>query len=121
MFEEFMEQLLPSCNAFPGKNSVVTVDNTSFHHTERIKQMCRDAGVILVYLPPYSPDLNPIEEFFAELKAFIKKHWQIYKDRLGQGFDTLEWCIDVVGSNKRSARGHFRRAGLEIEELLEEL
>jgi transposase len=34
--------------------------------------------MILVYLPLYSPDLNPIEEFFAELKAFIKKHWQIY-------------------------------------------
>jgi transposase len=51
--------------------------------------MCRDAGVILLYLPPYSPDLNPIEEFFAELKAFIKKHWQIYKDHPGQGFDTF--------------------------------
>jgi transposase len=33
--------------------------------------MCSKAGVILVYLPPYSPDLNPIEEFFAELKGFV--------------------------------------------------
>jgi transposase len=32
-------------------------------------------GVKLVYLPPYSPDLNQIEEFFAELKAFIKRNW----------------------------------------------
>jgi transposase len=45
------------------------MDNASFHRTERIEQMCADAGVKLVYLPPYSPDLNPIEEFFAELKA----------------------------------------------------
>jgi transposase len=48
------------------------MDNASIHHTERIKQMCRDAGVKLVYLPLYSLDKNPIEEFFAELKAFIK-------------------------------------------------
>lgn len=80
--------------------------------------MCRDASVILVYLPLYSLDLNLIKEFFTELKAFIKKHWQIYKDNPGQGFDTfLEWCIDVAGGNKRSAKGHFRHAGLKIEEL----
>jgi transposase len=44
--------------------------------------MCNDAGVELIYLPPYSPYLNPIEEFFAELKAFIKRDWQNYEDYL---------------------------------------
>jgi hypothetical protein len=34
--------------------------------------LCEEAGVKLVYLAPYSPDLNPIEEFFAELKSFIR-------------------------------------------------
>jgi transposase len=48
------------------------MDNASFRHSDRIEQMCTDAGVKLSYLPPYSPDLNPTEEFFAELKAFIK-------------------------------------------------
>jgi transposase len=43
--------------------------------TERIAQMCADAGVKLTYLPPYAPDLNSIEEFFAELKSFIRRHW----------------------------------------------
>jgi transposase len=52
---------------------VLVIDNASFHHTERIAQMCANAGVRLMYLPPYSPDLNPIKEFFAELKAFIKR------------------------------------------------
>jgi transposase len=42
--------------------------------------MCRDAGVKLVFLPPYSPDFNPIEEFFAELKAFIKQSWHYYEE-----------------------------------------
>lgn len=41
--------------------------------------MCSDAGVKFVYLPPYSPDLNPIEEFFAELKAFIQRRWQSFE------------------------------------------
>ena len=94
------------------------MDNAPFHHTERIKQICCNTSVILVYLPLYSPDLNPIKEFFTELKAFIKRHWQIYEDDPEQGFNAfLEWCIDVVGGNKRSARGHFRHAGLIIEEL----
>lgn len=49
------------------------MDNASFHRSQRVKQLCEDTGVKLLYLPPYSPDLNPIEEFFAELKTFIKR------------------------------------------------
>jgi hypothetical protein len=72
-FENFIKQLLHHCRPFPEPNSVLVMDNTSFHHTEQIEQMCTEAGVKLLYLPPYSPDFNPIEEFFTELKAFIKK------------------------------------------------
>jgi transposase len=71
-FEDFIEQLLPFMGTGPEPKSVLAMDNASIHHTERIEQMCRDAGVKLVYLLPYSPDLNLIEEFFVELKAFIK-------------------------------------------------
>jgi len=39
--------------------------------------MCEDAGVVLAFLPPYSPDLNLIEETFAQLKACIKKNKQM--------------------------------------------
>lgn len=55
--------------------SVLIMDNASFHLSDRIEGMCAEAGVKSVYLPPYSPDLNPIEEFFFELKAFISRHW----------------------------------------------
>jgi transposase len=71
-FEDFMKQLLCHC----GPESVLVTDNAPIHRTDKILEMCKDAGVLLIYLPPYSPDLNPIEEFFAELKAFIKKHWR---------------------------------------------
>jgi transposase len=63
--------------------------------------MCLRGGVKLVYLPPYSPDLNPIEKFFAELKTFIKRNWQVYGEDPGQGFDSfLEWCVDTVGARE---------------------
>ncbi|OKP10154.1 hypothetical protein PENSUB_4235 [Penicillium subrubescens] len=50
------------------------MDNASFHYTKRIGQLCAAAGVKLVYLLPYSPNLNPINEFFAELKGFIRRN-----------------------------------------------
>jgi transposase len=80
VFEDFIEQLLHHCRLYPEPNSVLVTDSASFHRTERIEQMCVEAGVKLLYLPPYSPDLNPIEEFFTELKAFIKKQWHEYED-----------------------------------------
>jgi transposase len=51
--------------------------------------MCAEASVKLVYLPPYSPDLNPIEEFFTELKSFIKRNWTYYEKDIDQGFDVF--------------------------------
>lgn len=117
-FEDFIEELLQHCGKYPEPKSVLIMDNASFHRSERIEQMCLGKGVKLVYLPPYSPDLNPIEEFFAELKAFIRRHWQSYADNPDQGFDNfLEWCVDKVGSKEESARGHFRNANLDIEEI----
>jgi transposase len=89
LFEEFIEQLLPLYSKWPEPKSVLVIDNISFYHTERIKQMCHDTGVKLVYLLLYSPDFNPIEEFFAELKAFIKQNWQNYKENIEQGFDNF--------------------------------
>lgn len=90
------------------------MDNASFHHSERLTEMCTDEGVKLIYLLPYSPDLNPIEEIFAELKSFIKRNWNHFEQDPEQGFDTfLEWCIRMVGAREESARGHFRHAGLK--------
>lgn len=99
-FEDFIAQLLKR----PEPKSVLVMDNASFHHSERIEQMCSEAEVKLVFLSPYSPDLNPIEEFFAELKALIPRNWQSYEESPDQGFDTfLEWCIDIVGARGKSA------------------
>jgi len=68
IFEDFIAQLLQYCGRRPEPKSVLVMDNALFHRSEGLEQICSDAGVKLVYLPPYSPDLNPIGEFFAELK-----------------------------------------------------
>ena len=116
MFEDFVDQLLQHCGKWPEPKSVLVMDNASFHHSERITQMCVDAGVKLLYLPPYSPDLNPIEEFFAELKGFIKRNWTYFEEDPDQGFDSfLDWCVHVVGAREESAHGHFRHSGLTVE------
>jgi len=88
-----------------------------FCRTEAIEEACECTGVLLLYLPPYSPDKNPIEEFFAELKAFIKKQWMIYEEDSALDFHSfLEWCIDEAGARTSSAHGHFRHAGVTIDE-----
>lgn len=117
VFEDFVEQLLLHCGRWPEPKSVLVMDNASFHHSDTIERLCAEAGVKLLYLPPYSPDLNPIEEFFVELKAFIKRNWQNYAGLPQQDFGQfLEWCIDTVGARKSSAEGHFRHAGVSIED-----
>jgi transposase len=81
LFEDFIEQLLQHCGRWPEPKSVVVVmDNAFFHHSARVKQLCSEAGVRLLYLPPYSPDLNAIEEFFADLKGYIKEAWPAYEE-----------------------------------------
>lgn len=101
VFGDFIKQLLQHCGKWPKLKSVLVMDNVSFHHTKQIQRMCSEAGVKLVYLPPYSPDLNPIQEFFAELKGFIKRKWQSYAENPHQDFNTfLEWCVDVVGARE---------------------
>lgn len=52
---------------------VVVMDNASFHKREDIRQAILDAGHILEYLPPYSPDLNPIEHKWAQAKAVRRR------------------------------------------------
>jgi transposase len=118
VFEGYIKQLLHHCGRWPAPKSVLVIDNTSFHHTDRIKQIYSDTGVKLVYLPPYSPDLNSIEEFFSKLKAFVKRSFRLYLDNPSRGFHKfLQWCINIVRAREQSARGHFRHASLTIDEV----
>lgn len=52
---------------------VVIMDNLSCHKAKGVKEAIEAAGAMLLYLPPYSPDLNPIEMIFAKLKTLLRK------------------------------------------------
>jgi transposase len=55
----------------PGQ--VVVMDNASFHKSTLIRQLIEQVGCTLLFLPPYSPDLNKIEKFWARLKHYLRK------------------------------------------------
>ncbi len=65
----FIEQLLPSLHL----GQVVIMDNASFHKSSILKVEAAKYGIKIIYLPAYSPDLNPIEKFWANLKRNIRK------------------------------------------------
>ena len=111
LFNSFIEEaVLPLCNAWPGKDSVIIMDNASCHKDPILEEMCNQKGVKLIYLPPYSPDLNPIEESFAELKAYVKRHWDTFNSEYAEDFSGfLAHYIDEVGLHP--AHGHFRSSG----------
>jgi transposase len=69
-FEAYVEQVLAP-ELHPG--DVVIMDNLSSHKGPRVRALIEAAGASLSYLPPYSPDFNPIEQAFARLKALLRK------------------------------------------------
>ena len=56
------------------RGDVLVMDNLKAHHDRRVRPLCRAFGVRLIYLPPYSPDLNPIESGWALQKQHVRKH-----------------------------------------------
>lgn len=81
LFRAYVEQFLAPTLA-PG--DIVILDNLGSHKGQRVRRAIRDARAHLLFLPPYSPDLNPIEQLFAKLKHLtraaqprtVKETWQ---------------------------------------------
>jgi transposase len=69
VFEAFVEQVLvPTL----GAGDVVVMDNLSSHKRSRTRELIQSSGAEVLYLPPYSPDLNPIENVFAKIKQRLR-------------------------------------------------
>ena len=75
VFNDWVKNVLVK-NLIP--NQVVIMDNASFHKSKNTKRLIKEAGCQLLYLPPYSPDLNPIEQFWANMKRFVKNQRNTY-------------------------------------------
>jgi len=90
IFTDYVEQcLVPTLS--PG--DVVIMDNLSSHKKPAVRAAIRGAGARLLFLPPYSPDLNPIEQVFAKLKHLLRKaaersHEQTWR-RIGSLLDAF--------------------------------
>ncbi len=102
-FVAYVEQILvPTLT--PG--DIVVMDNLSAHKVPGVRQAIEAAGAKLLYLPPYSPDFNPIEQLFAKLKALLRKAGERSVDALWSRIADLlnafapEECIN-----------YFRHAG----------
>jgi transposase len=70
LFQAYVEQILTPTLA-PG--DIVVMDNLGSHKSAAVRQAIEAKGAELRYLPPYSPDFNPIEQVFAKLKALLRK------------------------------------------------
>ena len=68
--------VIPQMHAFDGTSpkSIVIMDNCSIHRVPEIATLFASVGILLFFLPPYSPDYNPIEEAFSYLKAYLRRH-----------------------------------------------
>jgi len=104
-FQAYVDQVLvPELS--PG--DVVVMDNLSSHKGGKIRQAIEAAGASLLYLPPYSPDFNPIENAFSKLKAMLRKA----AERTIHGlWSTIGHIIDLF--SPRECANFFINAGYD--------
>jgi transposase len=104
-FETYVEKvLIPELR--PG--DVVAMDNLSSHKGPRVREWIEAAGATLLYLPPYSPDFNPIENAFAKLKALLRKAAERTLDGLWRAIGSI---IDTF--TPAECRNYFAAAGYD--------
>ena len=71
--ERFVEYLKTKLLPPLSEADIIVMDNMRSHHAKAVKQLLDSSKVTYLYLPPYSPDLNPIEKMWSKLKAFLRK------------------------------------------------
>lgn len=108
------ELLLPILTPYDlfGSRSLVVLDNASIHHSDAVVELIESTGTKVIYLAPYSPDLNPIELMFGVYKAALKRHETKSADQAH--------LIALCSFTPAKARGFFRRCGLLGCEKIEE-
>jgi transposase len=97
VFQTYLEEvLLPTLKS----GQVVVMDNLSSHKGERVRQLIEEKGCELIYLPPYSPDFNPIEGAFSKLKSYLREACARSQDTLmeviGEALSTIS-ASDALG------------------------
>jgi transposase len=104
-FEEWVEKCLVPTLA-PG--DIVVMDNLSSHKGPRVEELIKAAGAELRYLPPYSPDMNPIEKAYSKLKAYLRK---IAERTVAGLMSALEACADIF--KPAECKNYFTACGYD--------
>ena len=103
IFEAYVEtQLAPTLK----QGDVVILDNLAAHKSSRAEKAVRDRGAWFLFLPPYSPDLNPIEMAFAKLKAHLRARAVTTIDELWKAIGAITSLITV-----KECMNYFAAAG----------
>jgi len=107
VFEAFVEQVLvPDLH----EGDVVVMDNLSSHKRNRTRQLIESTGATLLFLPPYSPDLNPIEMIFAKIKQSLRSLACRTRDTL---WSIVQSVLDQVTAS--DAANCFRHCGYTLQ------
>jgi transposase len=106
VFEAYVEYALAP-GLRPGQ--VVVLDNLGAHKGERVRELVEGRGCELLFLPPYSPDLNPIEEAFSKVKGLLRRGGARTREAL---IEALGQALDAVTG--RDARGFFEHCGYRL-------
>lgn len=107
IFEIYVEtQLAPGLS----KGDVVIMDNVAFHKGPKAEALIRDRGAWVLFLPAYSPDLNPIEMAYSKLKALLRK-------KAARSFDAICEAAGEICElfTPQQCRNFFKAAGYELE------
>jgi transposase len=103
MFLAYVKQcLVPTLK----RSDIVIMDNLPVHKIAGVAEAIEAAGAMLLYLPPYSPDLNPIEPAFSKVKAHVRKAAEHTIPRLLRRIGRI-----VTGFSSQECRNFFRHAG----------
>jgi transposase len=106
VFEAYVERALAQVLR-PGQ--VVVLDNLGAHKGERVRKLIEGRGCELLFLPPYSPDLNPIEEAFSKVKALLRRAGARTREAL---VEAMGRALDAVST--KDARGFFGHCGYPL-------
>jgi transposase len=103
LFEAYVEEFLaPTLTA----GQVVVLDKLGAHRTERVRELVEERGADLLFLPSYSPDLNPIEEAFSKIKNLVRKAAARTREALDEAISEAMSAITL-----EDAAGWFAHAG----------
>ena len=107
--DAFAEAVVPHLNPWPLPRSIVIMDNAKIHMFKELEETVHQCGAKLIFLPPYSPELNPIEIAFGQLKRWIQRHANLCFPMCPE--KVLEVAMPLCTEQQSGAEGIYSHCG----------